>query len=110
MVFGIADGVGGWNKSGVDPSLFAWDLMNSCKEASEYLEDWPDPKTILIDGYDTVVRKKEVKAGSSTACILTLDKVKMIFFFFFFFFFCIYIILFFLKKKKFFFFLKFIII
>jgi len=85
MVFGIADGVGGWNKSGVDPSLFAWDLMNSCKEASEYLEDWPDPKTILIDGYDTVVRKKEVKAGSSTACILTLDKVKMIFFFFFFF-------------------------
>jgi len=76
MVFGIADGVGGWNKSGVDPSLFAWDLMNSCKEASEYLEDWPDPKTILIDGYDTVVRKKEVKAGSSTACILTLDKIS----------------------------------
>jgi len=76
MVFGIADGVGGWNKSGVDPSLFAWDLMNSCKEASQYLEDWPDPKTVLIDGYDTVVRKKEVKAGSSTACILTLDKIS----------------------------------
>jgi len=76
MVFGIADGVGGWNKSGVDPSLFAWDLMNSCKEASEYLEDWPDPKNVLIDGYDTVVRKKEVKAGSSTACILTLDKIS----------------------------------
>jgi serine/threonine protein phosphatase PrpC len=76
MVFGIADGVGGWNKSGVDPSLFAWDLMNSCKEASQYLNDWPDPKTVLIDGYDTVVRKKEVKAGSSTACILTLDKIS----------------------------------
>ncbi|ORX76983.1 protein serine/threonine phosphatase 2C [Anaeromyces robustus] len=76
MVFGIADGVGGWNKSGVDPSLFAWDLMNSCKEVSEDLDDWPDPKTVLIDGYDMVVRKKEVKAGSSTACILTLDKVS----------------------------------
>jgi len=76
MVFGIADGVGGWNKSGVDPSLFAWDLMNSCKDVTEDLDDWPDPKTILIDGYDMVVRKKEVKAGSSTACILTLDKVN----------------------------------
>lgn len=76
MVFGIADGVGGWNKSGVDPSLFAWDLMNSCKDVTEDLDDWPDPKTILIDGYDMVVRKKEVKAGSSTACILTLDKIS----------------------------------
>jgi len=70
---GIADGVGGWTFLGYDPSLFAWDLMNCCKECAT-TNTWPDPQDILVGGYNKVVEKNEIEAGSSTACILTLDK------------------------------------
>ncbi|KAG4101036.1 protein serine/threonine phosphatase 2C [Neocallimastix lanati (nom. inval.)] len=70
---GIADGVGGWTFLGYDPSLFAWDLMNCCKECAT-TNSWPDPQDILVGGYNKVVEKNEIEAGSSTACILTLDK------------------------------------
>jgi len=70
---GIADGVGGWTFLGYDPSLFAWDLMNCCKECAT-TNTWPDPQDILVGGYNKVVEKNEIEAGSSTACIITLDK------------------------------------
>jgi len=70
---GIADGVGGWTFLGYDPSLFAWDLMNCCKECAT-TNSWPDPQDILVGGYNKVVEKNEIEAGSSTACIITLDK------------------------------------
>jgi len=70
---GIADGVCGWTFLGYDPSLFAWDLMNCCKECAT-TNTWPDPQDILVGGYNKVVEKNEIEAGSSTACIITLDK------------------------------------
>jgi len=36
---GIADGVGGWAGQGVDPALFAWELMNRCQDVAERGDD-----------------------------------------------------------------------
>jgi protein phosphatase PTC7 len=56
---------------GVDPSEFAWQLMDNCKEVVEN-DDIVDPKEILTKAYNTIVEKRQVKAGSSTACVLSL--------------------------------------
>lgn len=47
--------------------------MNCCKECAT-TNTWPDPQDILVGGYNRVVEKNEIEAGSSTACIITLDK------------------------------------
>lgn len=33
-IIGVADGVGGWNEEGVDPSFFSKVLMESCSRVS----------------------------------------------------------------------------
>ncbi|KAJ3341151.1 hypothetical protein HDU93_005560 [Gonapodya sp. JEL0774] len=76
---GVADGVGGWTSLGVDPSLFAWDLMNCCQEVSKTMDDVTssiDPERVLAEGYRRVVEEGRVEAGSSTACIVAVDKVQ----------------------------------
>ncbi|KAI9026696.1 phosphatase 2C-like domain-containing protein, partial [Hyaloraphidium curvatum] len=73
---GVADGVGGWTSLGVDPSLFAWDLMNCCREEAEAADarGGVDTAKLLADGYRRVVEEGRVEAGSSTACLMNLDK------------------------------------
>lgn len=68
--FGVADGVGGWSEIGVDPSEFAWQLMNNCKEESE--KDVVVPKQILKNAFEKIHKEKQVVAGSSTACLATI--------------------------------------
>lgn len=68
--FGVADGVGGWAESGVDPSEFAWQLMINCKEESE--KDVLVPKQILRNAFQKIHKEKQVEAGSSTACLATI--------------------------------------
>jgi len=43
---GIADGVGGWAGQGVDPALFAWELMNRCQDIAEQSDDVPAPASL----------------------------------------------------------------
>ncbi|KAF9264688.1 protein serine/threonine phosphatase 2C [Marasmius fiardii PR-910] len=91
--FGVADGVGGWVTSGVDPSLFAQSLMyhahRYCRNAwagepevdptldyeeREQVEGWElTPYACLDLAYGGVLRERYVEAGSSTACLLTLN-------------------------------------
>lgn len=73
-VIGVADGVGGWSKQGVDPSLFANSLMENAKLFAETHRKELDPEVILDAAYRKVVHDKKIKAGSSTACIATLRK------------------------------------
>ncbi|KXS12961.1 hypothetical protein M427DRAFT_100912, partial [Gonapodya prolifera JEL478] len=76
---GVADGVGGWTSLGVDPSLFAWDLMNCCQEVSSSMDQATsaiDPERVLAEGYRRVVDEGRVEAGSSTACIVAVDKAQ----------------------------------
>ncbi|EJF65839.1 protein serine/threonine phosphatase 2C [Dichomitus squalens] len=90
---GVADGVGGWVESGIDPSLFSQALMYHAHryskvawpgepevdpmqeyEEREQVEGWElSPVECLESAYGGVLRERYVVAGSSTACILTLN-------------------------------------
>ena len=83
MSFGVADGVGGWTESGVDPSLFSQALMyhahRYCRSAwagepeidptldyeeREQIEGWElTPFECLDLAYGGVLREKFVQAG-----------------------------------------------
>ncbi|PPQ71973.1 hypothetical protein CVT24_008190 [Panaeolus cyanescens] len=91
--FGVADGVGGWVDSGVDPALFSQALMFHAHrysrnawagepeidptmdyEEREQVEGWEmTPYECLDLAYGGVLREKSVQAGSSTACIISLN-------------------------------------
>ncbi|OCH95553.1 protein serine/threonine phosphatase 2C [Obba rivulosa] len=93
LSFGVADGVGGWVDSGVDPSLFSQALMFHSQryfkmawagepeidptqeyEEREQVEGWELPPSECMKlAYDGVLRERLVTAGSSTACLLTLN-------------------------------------
>ncbi|KAF8575553.1 protein serine/threonine phosphatase 2C [Ramaria rubella] len=89
--FGVADGVGAWVESGVDPSLFSQAL---CFHAHRYSKNaWSgEPETEPGEPYDEpvegweltpqecielshggVLRERAVPAGSSTICVLNLN-------------------------------------
>lgn len=68
---GVADGVGGWNSLGVDPSLYSASLMENAKEAVNL--GIKIPVQILSIAYDN----SNYITGSSTACILTLNDSEL---------------------------------
>ncbi|KAK4704809.1 protein phosphatase PTC7, partial [Phenoliferia sp. Uapishka_3] len=78
VVVGVADGVGGWEESGVDPSHFAQALMFHAREeiARNPGSSLKQPREIMKVAYDGVKKEKGVVAGSSTACILSFDSQK----------------------------------
>ncbi|KAH9966658.1 protein serine/threonine phosphatase 2C [Russula dissimulans] len=91
--FGVADGVGGWATSGVDPSLFSQALMyHSHRYAKvgwpgepevdttqdykdrEAVEGWElHPRECLKLAYQATLRDRAVIVGSSTACLISLN-------------------------------------
>lgn len=71
---GVADGVGGWVTFGVDPAVFAWELMTHCMQCAETSIAVPRPWDVMRDAFDMVKSGGMVDAGSSTACIALLDK------------------------------------
>ncbi|GAA6011607.1 hypothetical protein JCM11491_004703 [Sporobolomyces phaffii] len=78
VVLGVADGVGGWEESGVDPSHFSQALMWFARERVRTGEVDParggkDLKLLLERAFDDVTNEKAILAGSSTACIVALD-------------------------------------
>ncbi|KAL6984235.1 protein-serine,threonine phosphatase [Sarracenia purpurea var. burkii] len=65
-VIGVADGVGGWTRMGVDSGEYAKELMaNSIRAVKDYKV--VDPMIVL---YETFLSTEA--QGSSTACIFTL--------------------------------------
>jgi protein phosphatase PTC7 len=78
VAFGVVDGVGGWETSGVDPADFAHGLCDYMASAAatwpEGFEDAsniPTPKDLLDLGYQRVMKDKSIAAGGSTACLAT---------------------------------------
>ncbi|XP_057467048.1 probable protein phosphatase 2C 55 [Actinidia eriantha] len=68
QTIGVADGVGGWAKKGVDPGEYARELMaNSVISIKDQPEGLIDPMSVLNEAFLNTEAK-----GSSTACILTL--------------------------------------
>ncbi|KAL7414575.1 phosphatase 2C-like domain-containing protein [Mrakia frigida] len=74
----VADGVGGWADSGVDPSVFSQALMYysykaSAPPSSDSTQPRLRPSQIMQKGYDAVLEENEVKAGSATACVIQMS-------------------------------------
>ncbi|KAJ5674832.1 uncharacterized protein N7477_004766 [Penicillium maclennaniae] len=72
VAFAVADGVGGWTESRVDPADFSHGL---CGYMAETALAWDKsakklrPKQLLQTGYDKIVADPTVKAGGSTASV-----------------------------------------
>jgi protein phosphatase PTC7 len=67
----VADGVGGWNEAGVDPSRYSKQLV---KNVEEYFKSDPrkyskDPKELTI-----IAGKSSNEIGSSTLVVVTIDQ------------------------------------
>ena len=75
VAFGIADGVGGWTQSGVDPGEFSHGLCRYMAEKTARPDKVDDlrPQRLLQWGYDRVQADKEIEAGGSTACIAAIQ-------------------------------------
>ncbi|KAJ5974075.1 hypothetical protein N7481_011285 [Penicillium waksmanii] len=72
VAFAVADGVGGWTESRVDPADFSHGL---CAHMAQSALSWTQPadqlrpKQLLQAGYDAIVADPSVKAGGSTASV-----------------------------------------
>lgn len=67
----VADGVGGWAQSGVDPAIYSRRLCALLESLYESKDDryLASPRSLLVDAVD---QNKEV--GSCTICIVQLDE------------------------------------
>jgi protein phosphatase PTC7 len=72
VAFAVADGVGGWTESRVDPADFSHGL---CGYMAHTAQTWHEPaealrpKQLLQAGYDCVVADPTIRAGGSTASV-----------------------------------------
>ena len=68
--FGVADGVGGWDASGVDSAEFSHGLCHHlASTALRSSASQIKPQALLEAGYQLICQDKRVRAGSSTACV-----------------------------------------
>ncbi|KAH8266976.1 hypothetical protein KR026_012551, partial [Drosophila bipectinata] len=75
-IMGVADGVGSWRSSGVDPGVFSMFLMNACECMACFMDTDPKrPDMLLARAYFHLLEQKTPIVGSCTACIVALDRV-----------------------------------
>lgn len=68
QTIGVADGVGGWARKGVDAGIYARELMTKSVVALQLEPKGAiNPKRVLLEAHSKTTSK-----GSSTACIITL--------------------------------------
>ncbi|CAA6672510.1 unnamed protein product [Spirodela intermedia] len=70
--FGIADGVGGWSRNGVDAGEFARQLMSSCKVELERTGGGRATGPVLRAVLKKALAKTTAR-GTSTACVAAVD-------------------------------------
>lgn len=72
---GVADGVGGWRNYGIDPGEFSSFLMSTCSRLVQSSNFNPErPVSLIANSYNELLEHKEPILGSSTACVLILNK------------------------------------
>ncbi|KAL5329833.1 hypothetical protein ACEPPN_003352 [Leptodophora sp. 'Broadleaf-Isolate-01'] len=74
VALGVADGVGGWVDSGVDPADFAHGFCDYMAHAAytHKAEAWNPPlgaRSLMQRGYEEICKDDSVRAGGSTACV-----------------------------------------
>jgi len=73
-VAGVADGVGGWKKYGIDPSKFSSNLMRHCSEVVRQGSFEPSRPDLIIAKAFNNMRVSPRPIGSSTACVLVVHQ------------------------------------
>lgn len=74
-VLGVADGVGGWRNYGIDPGEFSSFLMRTCERlVTSGRFSCTEPTSLLARSYYELLENKQPILGSSTACIVILNK------------------------------------
>ncbi|XP_062137297.1 protein phosphatase PTC7 homolog [Drosophila sulfurigaster albostrigata] len=74
-VMGVADGVGGWRSYGIDPGEFSSFLMRTCERLVRCAHFNPQrPVNLLAYSYCELMEQKKPILGSSTACVLILNR------------------------------------
>ncbi|KAK0386177.1 hypothetical protein NLU13_6014 [Sarocladium strictum] len=74
VALGVADGVGGWVDSGVDPADFSHGFCDYMASAA-YEHKTADPakpltaRSLMQKGYDSICSDGSLSAGGSTACV-----------------------------------------
>ncbi|XP_046681140.1 protein phosphatase PTC7 homolog [Homalodisca vitripennis] len=74
-VFGVADGVGGWRRYGIDPGEFSSFLMRTCDRlvtTGRFCNT--EPASLLARSYYELLENKQPILGSSTACVMVLNR------------------------------------
>lgn len=78
VAFGVADGVGGWQDQGVDPSEFSQalcGLMAGSANIHENIEENPvKPQPLLQQAYDAVMNNPRIAAGGCTASLGVMNR------------------------------------
>lgn len=80
VAFGVADGVGGWQDQGVDPSEFSHGLCGLMAGTAHVHEGLKEeggknarPRELLQTAYDAVMGNPRIVAGGCTASLGVLD-------------------------------------
>ncbi|THY32794.1 protein serine/threonine phosphatase 2C [Aureobasidium pullulans] len=75
VVFGLADGVGGWRDSGIDPGRYSHGLCKYMATKTHRPETEGDlkPRNLLQFGYEKVMSDRSIQAGGCTACIGAIE-------------------------------------
>ena len=78
VVFGVADGVGGWADQGIDSADFSHGLCQGMAKVARELHSPGkkdlSPQYILGNAYQDIVREGNISGGGSTACVATADE------------------------------------
>ncbi|RFU33576.1 hypothetical protein B7463_g2731, partial [Scytalidium lignicola] len=77
VALGIADGVGGWVDSGVDPADFAHGICDYMADTAYTYSPSPDDekslplsaRALMQTGFERICDDRSVRAGGSTACV-----------------------------------------
>lgn len=77
FVVGVADGVGGWRKYGIDPSAFSRRLMKECEKRVQKGDFDPQKPESLLDYAFRASAEAPRPVGSSTACVLVVHQEKL---------------------------------
>lgn len=74
-VLGVADGVGGWRHYGIDPGEFSAFLMRTCERlVTSGRFSGSEPAGLLARSYYELLENKQPIIGSSTACVVVLNR------------------------------------
>lgn len=78
-VIGVADGVGGWRAYGIDPGEFSSYLMKTCERLVQMGHfKLTEPGDLLAKSYYELLEHKKPILGSSTACVMILDRSESV--------------------------------